>query len=218
MRARKLFLTGSFTALVALFSAFSNAATSQASLAIRGEILPASCDLFIDNGGELKLGKPNSSATPTNQNSVLLPERTIGINIQCPALTSFGIRAVDIASNAGSVKHDGFDANTIFSLGLTNRGESIGGYLAAIDKSRSWVDGNPLDSIIVSQDHGNSWQLMQGNLAANGKNVYSWGDKSQPRSARFVKLGLTVSPFLFKTSYSESVKIDGLTSFELVYL
>ena len=117
MRARKLFLTGSFTALVALFSAFSNAATSQASLAIRGEILPASCDLFIDNGGALKLGKPNSSATPTNQHSVSLPARTIGINIKRPALPSFGIRAVDISSNSGRVKHEGFDSITLFGRG-----------------------------------------------------------------------------------------------------
>jgi len=217
MHARKTIIPFSLTALV-FISAVSHAATSQASLKLDGEILPASCDMAIENGGTIRLGKPSPVAAPSEQGYFALPERTIGINIQCPGSTSFGIRTTDITSNAGQIRLDGAEINTVFSLGETAKGEAIGGYSAIIDKSRSLIDGKPLEKIIVSQDQGNSWQSTQGHLTSQGKSVYSWGEQSRPLNAKTVKLGLTISPFLLKNNYSDAVKIDGITSFELVYL
>lgn len=203
--------------IVAFFISATNAA-SQASLNFQGEILPDSCDMIIDNGGTLRLGKRNTQQSPSDKNSIRLEERNIVINITCPAATLFAIRPIDIAINAGNVKHESVEGNRVFSLGQSVSGKAIGGYYASIDKSRSRVDGRQPDNIILSQDQGNSWQVAQGYLTANGKNVYSWGEQLQPRSARSVKVSLLISPFLFQNSYSDAVKIDGATSFELVYL
>lgn len=218
MQAKKTFFIISLATLLNLCSIVSYAASSQATMKIQGEILPSACDLFIDNGGELRLGKNNISTASASQDGIILPERTIGINIQCPSLTSFGIRTTDLAANAGNVKHRSAGSTMIFSLGQTESGEPIGGYFATIDKSQSWIDGNLINSIIVSQDQGHSWQPMQGMLHSNGESVYSWGNYLRPLSAHVVKLGLKISPFLYKASYNDAIKLDGLTSFELIYL
>ncbi|WP_172606567.1 DUF1120 domain-containing protein [Pantoea coffeiphila] len=216
MNLRKSILFYSITIAVFLFSAFSSA-SSRASLKITGEVLPGACDLGIDNGGALQLGKPHS--TPSSDGGKkTLPKRNVNIIIQCPSPTSFGIRAIDIASNAGNVKSHGAATDTVFSLGQTSKGDPIGGYFSTIDKSHSWVDGKPLSNLIVSKDQGHSWQPMLDNLTTNGKNIYSWGDPLQPLSARLVKIGLIISPFIYKYNHSDTVKIDGITSFELVYL
>jgi type 1 fimbria pilin len=203
--------------IVAFFITSTNAA-SQASLNFQGEILPDSCDMTIDNGGALQLGKLNTQQFPSEKNSIRLQERNIVINITCPAATLFAIRPIDIAINAGNVKHESVEGNRVFSLGQSASGKAIGGYYASIDKSRSRIDGRQPENILFSDDQGHSWQLAQGYLTANGKNVYSWGEQLQPRSARSVKVSLLISPFLFQNSYSDAVKIDGLTSFELIYL
>lgn len=203
--------------IVAFFIAAANAA-SQASLNFKGEILPDSCDMIIENGGTLRLGKQNTQQSPSEKNSIGLQERNIVINITCPAATLFAIRPIDMAINAGNVKQDGVEGNRVFSLGQSASGKAIGGYYASFDKSRSRVDGRQPDHIILSQDQGHSWQLAQGYLTANGKSVYSWGEQLQPLSARSVKVSLLISPFLFQNSYRDAVKIEGVTSFELIYL
>jgi hypothetical protein len=206
------------TSIIVTFFISATNAASQASLNVQGEILPGSCDMIIDNGGILRLGKKNAQQSSSEKNSVRLEDRNIVINITCPAATLFAIRPIDIAINAGNIKHTSVEGNRVFSLGQSASGKAIGGYYASIDKSRSRVDGRQPDNIIFSQDQGNSWQIAQDYLTANGKNVYSWGEQLQPRSARSVKVSLLISPFLLQNSYSDAVKIDGATSFELVYL
>lgn len=206
------------TNTIVAFFIFSTNAASQASLSFQGDILPESCDMKIDNGGTLQLGKQNTQQLPSEKNSIGLPERNVVVNITCPAATLLAIRLTDIAINAGNVKHDSVEGNRLFSLGRSASGKAIGGYYARIDKSHSRIDGGQPENIILSQDQGHSWQLAQGYLTANGRNVYSWGGQLQPRSARTVKVSLLISPFLFPNSYSDAVKIDGITNFELVYL
>lgn len=217
MNVSKLIPFHIITIVTALFIASSNA-TSQASLTLQGEILPSSCDITMDSSGKVQLGKMNTPNFSSETKSIRLPERNIIVSINCPAATLFGIRPMDIAINAGNVKHDGSGDNTVFSLGLTASGQAIGGYYASINKSLSSVDGKQPDNIIASRDQGNSWNLAQGNLSAKGENVYSWGEQTQPHSARSVKVSLIITPFLFKNNYSDTVNIEGLSSFELVYL
>lgn len=217
MNIRKSIIVNITSTIIAFFIASADAA-SQASLNFHGEILPGSCNMIIDNGGMLRLGKQNIQQSPSGKNSIRLQERNIVINITCPAATLFAIRPVDIAINAGNIRYDGVEGNRIFSLGQSASGMIIGGYYAHIDKSRSLIDGRQPDDILLSKDKGHGWQLSQGYLTANGENLYSWGKQLQPLRARSVKVSLLISPFLFKNNYSEAIKVEGVTSFELIYL
>lgn len=207
-----------FLSLILFLFTLHSMAASQSSLKIEGKILPSACDMVMDNGGAVLLGKPGRSSHPLNNSGVLLPKRTIGIHIQCQSPTTFGIRTLDVAENAGNIQYDSLEQGAGFSLGRTNRGEAIGGYIATIDKSRSHIDNRALNNLLSSHDAGNSWQLTRGVLSANGEYIYSWGEKLKPESARTVQLQLTITPFLFDFNNSDSIKIDGITNFEIVYL
>lgn len=61
-------------------------------------------------------------------------------------------------------------------------------------------------------------QLFFQQLLVYGEYIYSWGEKLKPESARTVQLQLTITPFLFDFNNSDSIKIDGITNFEIVYL
>lgn len=193
-------------------------ASSQYTIKLQGQIIPSSCDIAMDQAGSIILTPSNTARESANKNSIQLPSKNLGFMIRCQGATSFAFRARDIAPNAGNVQLAGEQQRDIFSLGLTNSGQSIGGYLAFIDPERSLMDGKRIPDVLISSNEGVSWRTGQYKLSPSGENIYSWGNQSTPGSARQVNINILLKPFIFNLNQADAVKIDGMTTFEIVYL
>ena len=192
-------------------------ASSQTTIKLQGEITPSSCDIGMNSAGSIKLN-PAAGQGSTRSGKTLLPEKKLGLIIQCQGATSFAFRARDIAPNAGNVQLAGEQQRDIFSLGLTNKGHAIGGYLALIDPAHSRMDGRVIPNVLVSDNEGVSWRSGQFRLTPSGESIYSWGNQTTPGSARQVNIDIILKPFIFNLNQADSIKIDGMTTFEIVYL
>ncbi|WP_421506996.1 hypothetical protein [Erwinia rhapontici] len=192
-------------------------ASSQSTVKLQGEITPSSCDIGMNSAGSIKLN-PNTGQGSIRSGKMFLPEKKLGLIIQCQGATSFAFRARDIAPNAGNVQLAGEQQRDIFSLGLTNKGHAIGGYLALIDSEHSRMDGRVIPNVLVSDNEGVSWRSGQFRLTPSGESIYSWGSQTTPGSARQVNIDIILKPFIFSLSQADSIKLDGMTTFEIVYL
>jgi len=192
-------------------------ASSQTTIKLQGEIMPGSCDIAMNSAGSIKLNLAGGQGS-THTGRTLLPEKKLGLMIQCQGATSFAFRARDIAPNAGNVQLAGEQQRDIFSLGLTNKGQAIGGYLALIDPEHSRMDGRVIPNVLVSDNEGVSWRTGQFRLTPSGENIYSWGSQITPGSARQVNIDIILKPFIFNLNQADAIKIDGMTTFEIVYL
>lgn len=192
-------------------------ASSQTTVKLQGQITPSSCDIGMNSAGSIKLN-PNAGQGSPRSGKTLLPEKKLGLMIQCQGPTSFAFRARDIAPNAGNVQLAGEQQRDIFSLGLTNQGHAIGGYLALIDPEHSRMDGKVIPNLLVSDNEGVSWRSGQFRLTPSGESIYSWGSQTTPGSARQVNINIILKPFIFSSNQADSIKLDGMTTFEIVYL
>jgi len=192
-------------------------ASSQTTIKLQGEIMPGSCDIGMNSAGSIKLNLAAGQGS-SHSGRPLLPEKKLGLMIQCQGATSFAFRARDIAPNAGNVQLAGEQQRDIFSLGLTNKGQAIGGYLALIDPEHSRMDGRVIPNVLVSDNEGVSWRTGQFRLTPSGENIYSWGSQITPGSAHQVNIDIILKPFIFNLNQADAIKIDGMTTFEIVYL
>lgn len=192
-------------------------ASSQTTIKLQGEIMPGSCDIGMNSPGSIKLNLAAGQGS-SHSGRTLLPEKKLGLMIQCQGATSFAFRARDIAPNAGNVQLAGEQQRDIFSLGLTNKGQAIGGYLALIDPEHSRMDGRVIPNVLVSDNEGVSWRTGQFRLTPSGENIYSWGSQITPGSAHQVNIDIILKPFIFNLNQADAIKIDGMTTFEIVYL
>jgi len=192
-------------------------ASSQTTIKLQGEIMPGSCDIGMNSAGSIKLNLAGGQGS-SHSGRTLLPEKKLGLMIQCQGATSFAFRARDIAPNAGNVQLAGEQQRDIFSLGLTNKGQAIGGYLALIDPEHSRMNGRVIPEVLVSDNEGVSWRTGQFRLTPSGENIYSWGSQITPGSARQVNIDIILKPFIFNLNQADAIKIDGMTTFEIVYL
>ncbi|WP_431022163.1 DUF1120 domain-containing protein [Erwinia rhapontici] len=192
-------------------------ASSQTTIKLQGEIMPGSCDIGMNSPGSIKLNLAAGQGS-SHSGRTLLPEKKLGLMIKCQGATSFAFRARDIAPNAGNVQLAGEQQRDIFSLGLTNKGQAIGGYLALIDPEHSRMDGRVIPNVLVSDNEGVSWRTGQFRLTPSGENIYSWGSQITPGSARQVNIDIILKPFIFNLNQADAIKIDGMTTFEIVYL
>jgi hypothetical protein len=217
MKKTKILLSLSIIALLALGSdeVFS---ASQTTIKLQGQIVPSACDIAMDNPGGIKLTLSSAQYSDSASGSFKLSNNKLGLLIHCQKATSFAVRSRDIALNAGNVQLPGEDPHNIFSLGMTGNGHPIGGYFADIDHEHSWVDGKPIANFLTSENEGLSWKIGQSKLSPSGDNIYSWGSQTTPESAHQVALNIVIKPFIFNVSRTDAINIEGMTTFELVYL
>lgn len=192
-------------------------ASSQTTIKLQGEIAPSSCDIGMNSAASIKLN-PAAGVDSVTTGSRRLADKKIGLIIHCQDAISFALRARDIALNAGNVQLAGEQQGDLFSLGLTSSGQAIGGYLAVIDPEQSRMDGEAIPEVLVSDNEGVSWRSGQSRLAPSGESIFSWGSQATPASARQVNIDIILKPFIFNVNQADAVKIDGMTTFEIVYL
>ncbi|MEJ5173775.1 hypothetical protein, partial [Erwinia sp. MYb416] len=70
----------------------------------------------------------------------------------------------------------------------------------------------------VSDNEGVSWRSGQFRLTPSGESIYSWGSQTTPGSARQVNIDIILKPFIFSLNQADTIKLDGMATFEIVYL
>ncbi|MFG1173200.1 hypothetical protein AAFN90_06330 [Erwiniaceae bacterium CAU 1747] len=218
MKKNTLLLNFSVMVMLAFSSNDAFAASQTTTIKLQGQISPSSCDIAMDNAGSIKLNSSGGVNKSSVTGSIALPTKKLGLMILCRGATSFAFRSRDIALNAGNVQLPGENSRELFSLGMTNNGQAIGGYLAVIDRQHSSMDGKTIPNILISENEGASWRSGDTTLSPSGDSIYSWGSQTTPESVRMVNVNIILKPFLFNINHPDSLKINGMTTFEIVYL
>lgn len=203
-----------------------NAGSSSATMKIQGEIIPATCDISFNgaNSSSLSLGKIIPSQLLEDRYSAL-PSLNANLNITCPAATSVGFKATDIAEGAGNVKIEGSPMSNLFSLGLAPTGNLIGGYAVII--SGGSVDGSGISTVLKSNS-GESWSAMGDSRTIDPSNrtTYSWSSatgssSSVPTMGRNHQISLSILPLVNATKHLgniDNLEFIGQATYDLVYL
>lgn len=197
-----------------------------------GTITPTACNPTLTGGGTIDYGiiQPKSLKKDSlNQ----LDIKSVDFSITCDAPAKVGVRAINQRPNtAAGVSGDdtsgatipaglgGKNGSIVVGLGLSD-GKKIGGYTLTIRNSNA--DGNKVDDIYKATK-ATSWLkhgTTQSFLGFDGINSWSKPGTLDPIAFTTLAGKLNVQAYINKASeldLSKPVKLDGLTTLELVYL
>jgi len=199
-----------------------------------GTITPTACTPSITGGGTIDYGSISPKSLKKDVfNYLEVKSVDFAITCDAPAKVALQARAVKGANAVGadgrlwSVARDiplfggVYDAH---GLGLTSDNKGIGGFGLRFETNTIIADSNKVDSII--QDGNTPWvKSPDGSLikGAGIKRLYSWSKAGEVNPVAFTTLTgtLNVQAYINKTSeldLTKPVRLDGVTTLELVYL
>lgn len=198
-----------------------------------GTITPAACKPTLSGGGTIDYGaiKPN---TLKNDEFTVLAEKQIDFAITCDAPAKIALLAMSGRPNS-AVRSDGtlsnisssnplFGYTDINAVGLGLDGQKgVGGYGLRLQPGTMKADGKDVDSI-ESLNNTDTWgKSTSGSLYKLGKLYSSWAATGTLTPIAFTTLSgkLGAQAYINKASeldLTKPVKLDGLTTLELVYL
>lgn len=215
------------------------AVTSTAALAnsidvkVVGTISPAACTPALAGGGTIDYGVIAASSLKGDTLNQL-NKKQLDFSITCEAPTKIALRALNGRPNtaAGTTETGEFGGGVpdgisnelgqfVFGLGLD--GESkVGGYTIALQDVS--IDGKEA-AHLTRIDGSDTWtRATEGRALAWDRafeSSFTLGDAIEPVAFTTLAGKLSVEAYLNKTSeldLSKPVKLDGLTTLELVYL
>lgn len=199
-----------------------------------GTITPTACKPTLARGGTIDYGTINPNTLKKDEFTILA-EKQIDFAITCDAPAKVAIAAKS-GRGESAVSRDGTLAlistgNTLFGyptmsaagLGLDGN-KGVGGYGLRIQPSTIQADGKKVDGI-VSNGNTTSWgKTEQGSLySVTTQRYVSWAAPGTLTPIAFTTLSgkLGAQAYINKASeldLTKPVKLDGLTTLELVYL
>ncbi|BEP68916.1 DUF1120 domain-containing protein [Variovorax sp. V35] len=199
------------------------ASADSAELRIAGTIVPAACTPVFTGGGVVDYGNiPASSLNPTAQTT--LAEKSIELIMTCDAPTRFGFKVIDerAASAITSLETiKGAAPNMKLGLG-TSDGKKIGAYSL---KLLGLITSEGGAYIVQSDNGGTSWsQVGSSTLVADGSRLIgavNSATTTTPNPHKSVTTTIGVVTAIDKSSnlpLTHPIPLDGLSTFELVYL
>lgn len=199
------------------------ASAESAELRITGTIVPAACTPAFAGGGVVDYGTiPASSLNQAAQTT--LAEKTIQLTMTCDAPVRFGFKVIDerAASAVTSLETiQGATPNMKFGLG-TSDGKNIGAY--SLQVMRETVNGGGFSLSLESGDGGISWGFLnKRGLWGDGSRLVSFSNTSSnsPGANTSVTADIRVTTAIDKGSnlpLTHAIPLDGLSTFELIYL
>jgi len=199
------------------------ASAESAELRITGTIVPAACTPAFAGGGVVDYGTiPASSLNPTAQTT--LAEKSIQLTMTCDAPVRFGFKVIDerAASAVTSLETiQGATPNMKFGLG-TSDGKNIGAY--SLQVVRQNANGGGFSLALESGDGGVSWGFLnQRGLWGDGSRLVSFSNTTSntPGANTSVTADIRVTTAIDQGSnlpLTHAIPLDGLSTFELVYL
>lgn len=217
----------SLIAIIQISPALAVAAPT-AELKLVGDIRPSACYSKFITGSPIDYGTlPASTLSATEPTK--LPVRIAGFSVNCEAAVKFGIRVHDERSATTVTSLEtvpGYGAAEKLGLGAADNGANIGAYsleflegVVSIERLLS-AKGSPL----YSPDAGGTWvPYTAGGLKVDG-GIYSIVEKgpaTAPKSYFSMAVYYNVHAVIDKTDnlpITDEMKIDGLATFELIYL
>ncbi|TSD60058.1 DUF1120 domain-containing protein [Variovorax sp. KBS0712] len=200
------------------------ASADSAELRIAGTITPSPCTPVFTGGGVVDYGKiPASSLNPTAQTT--LAEKTIQLSITCGAPLRFGFKVIDerAASAVTSLETiPGATPNMKFGLG-TSDGKKIGAY--SLQVTGQTANGGGYAAVLVSRTSGHDWNFLvnqEGLSSAEGRLIsFSSTPINWPSANESVTADIRVTTAIDQGSnlpLTHAIPLDGLSTFELIYL
>ena len=201
--------------------------SAQASeLRVKGAIVPASCSFTMTNAvfdyGDIR----PSSLSETQYTRLTAKSTPFAVKCEGSALTAVGLKAVDNRSSSkvpGIVSSidQGYTDNYNYGLGVSSKGQKIGGY--AVHVQNSIADGRTVRTV-TSADNGNTWTNYRSNALGQGGDVIAWwgGSGAQtPLKVNSVSGNIQIITFINKKSaldVGSKIELDGHATLELRYL
>lgn len=193
---------------------------SAAEFKVIGKITPASCTPAFTGGGVISYG--NIAASTLNAaTQTALPDMTSSLTITCDAPVKFGVTVVDnrAATAVPSLNTvAGYTAANKFGLGSAS-GQNIGTY--SLQLSSPTADTGATN-LLSSPDSGVTWAVSNGAVANN--TMIGFGDSTSSTAAAAhksmnvsVRVVAAIAP-ANTLSFTNAVKIDGSTTFQVNYL
>ncbi|WP_157755061.1 DUF1120 domain-containing protein [Variovorax boronicumulans] len=199
------------------------ASADSAELRIAGTITPSPCTPVFTGGGVVDYGNiPASSLNPTAQTT--LAEKSIQLTMTCGAPVRFAFKVIDerAASAVTSLATiQGANPNMKFGLG-TSDGKKIGAYSLKV-MSQTTDQGGAFT--VASEDGGVTWgHLGVSGVPGDGGRLIGAVNgvaSSTPNAHKSVTTEIGVVTAIDQGSnlpLTHAIPLDGLSTFELVYL
>jgi hypothetical protein len=203
-----------------LSSMTAHAATAE--LKLIGTITPSACVPNFAGGGTINYGNiPASSLNASAQ--TMLPVKTTTVSVVCDSPVKFAFTAIDERAGTSvdtlTIPNMTF-ANGKFGLGTAPGGVNIGAY--SIQFTGGTSNLGPV-SRLWSSNNGVSWASFSG-VIFHTSGLFAWNDgvtAGVPGALTSLTADVTITAALDKASnlpLTNEIAIDGLTTFEVVYL
>ncbi|WP_454889492.1 DUF1120 domain-containing protein [Serratia quinivorans] len=228
-------LLATLLAAGAVFCASSAFAADSVDLKVIGTITPVACTPTLSGGGTVDYGTIKADTLKADAYTVL-PIKSLDFAITCDGNAKLALRGINgrIGSLAGATEGvSGFgniDSGVFGAgvggnagLGLTSDNKKIGGYAARVTTASVKADNIAVDTI-YRNDPADNWFANSSGLFMNSSNrQISWATTGTVVPVAFKTLAgtLEVQAFINKSSeldITKPIKLDGLTTIELVYL
>lgn len=215
---KRLITTGLLSSTL-LASAMTFAAAT-ADLKLIGTITPAACVPNFTGGSTIDYGNiPASSLSATAQ--TLLPEKTTSLSITCNAPVKFGFKTTDdrsasVITTLSTIP--GYTDTQKFGLGAAGNGAKIGAYSMQISKS---TPDTGTANYTSSENNGVAWSASSGSIRNGSLMAWSKDASALPSSYTSMVADIRVVAAVDKTSnlpITNAITIDGMTTFEVIYL
>lgn len=234
---KKTLLAASLAATT-LFSATTSFAADGVELKVIGSIIPAACTPALSGGGSVNYGDMKADTLKQDDYTVLA-EKTLDFSITCDAKAKVAVKVINgrLDTLAGSTENPLSGAGKVptgvtlttgdaaYGLGLAGTAK-IGGYGIAL--STPLADGTAVDSIYKSADASvTTWTKGATKSSLTTSNdaltLTSWAASGTllPTALTTLAGKLSVQAYINKTSaldMTQSIKLDGLATLEVVYL
>lgn len=200
-----------------------------------GTITPAACKPTLTGGGTIDYGTIHPDTLKKDEFTVL-SEKQIDFAITCDAPAKVAIAAKSGRGASAVQQKDGslvvvstgnalFGGTNSAAVGLGLDGDKgVGGYGLRLQAGTMLADGKNVDSLVSGGDT-NTWEKAEmGNLFLSSKQLYAtWAATGTLEPIAFTTLSgkLGAQAYINKGSeldLTKPIKLDGLTTLELVYL
>ncbi|TSD60059.1 DUF1120 domain-containing protein [Variovorax sp. KBS0712] len=219
---KKIATLAAVASMVAVMFVPGQASADSAELRIAGTIAPSPCTPAFTGGGVVDYGKiPAKSLNSTAQTT--LADKTIQLSVTCDAPLLFGFKVIDERASTAVTSLTtiaGYAPNKKFGLGASD-GKNIGAYSLVV--ASQTADGGSATSI-GTMNGGVNWATHPpgfGLMADGGEIISTRVDGQGPSARRSGTADIRVVTAIDKGSnlpLTHAIPLDGLSTFELVYL
>ncbi|MCS4246931.1 DUF1120 domain-containing protein [Pseudomonas sp. BIGb0164] len=190
-------------------------AASNVDLAVRGNITPSACKPSLAQEGLVDYGK--IAARDLNRESFTpLPLTQLPAAVNCQAPTLFALRLTDNRAGSSAAEPYGF------GLGLINASERLGVFHTTLHTPLA--ENAPITQL-QSSDNGQSWSVVEDNVALPPLRLAAFGDASSgvwsPLPIQALRVQIRVSTLIAPAqglTLDREVPLDGSATLDLIYL